>query len=292
MRIAFLGYGEAAKAFQNTLKEAAPSHGWSAWDIKLKDRATAAAMQARIEGDGVALLDGHAGYADADWIISAVTADQSPIALQALAPHLRQGQVVIDINSVSPGRKRDSAALCEGAGARYIDMAVMAPVHPKGHRTPVLVAGATADALGPELEAMGFSFKPVGFEPGAATTIKMVRSVFVKGLEAVMVESLLAAEAAGCRDAILESLSSSYPGLGWPVIATYHFERVMTHGKRRAAEMMESAATLDALGLNGDLAREIAAVDEAMGGLPAEPAADADLRQMLASALEARRKRS
>src|SRR5690606_29017336 len=131
-------------------------------------------------------------------------------------PHLRQGQVVIDINSGSPGRKAESAALVVARGARYLDMAVMAPVHPRGHRTPVLVAGAEAEALWLSLSALGFDGSVAGAEVGAATAIKMVRSLFVKGLEALTVETLLAAEAAGCREEILASLSASYPGLGWP----------------------------------------------------------------------------
>jgi hypothetical protein len=98
----------------------------------------------------------------------------------------------------------------------------------------------------------------------------MVRSLFVKGLEAITVECLLAAAASGCFDDILASLSKSYPGLEWPRIAEYHFERSTRHGKRRAAEMMESGATLDELGLSGGLAREIAGVQDRMGGLSAE----------------------
>jgi 3-hydroxyisobutyrate dehydrogenase-like beta-hydroxyacid dehydrogenase len=291
MRIGFIGYGEAGRAFCRSLAAVGNGIDFSAWDILCDDPATGTAMRARITGDGAEALSGPGGLAGADWVISAVTADQSMKAIEALVPHLRQGQLVIDINSVSPGRKEASAALVEGAGARYLDMAVMAPVLPRGHKTPVLVAGACAQALVPELKAMGFGFSVAGEAAGKATAIKMVRSVFVKGLEAITVEALLAARASGCLDEVYESLSSSYPGLGWPEIATYHFERVMTHGKRRAAEMMESGATLDALGLNGNLAREIAAVDAAMGGLPADaPRADA-LAETLGAVLKARRAR-
>ena len=79
-------------------------------------------------------------------IISAVTADQSLIAARSLLPHLVQGQVVIDLNSVSPGRKRETAVEVTAAGGAYLDMAVMAPVHPRGHRTPVLLVITGTDA--------------------------------------------------------------------------------------------------------------------------------------------------
>jgi 3-hydroxyisobutyrate dehydrogenase-like beta-hydroxyacid dehydrogenase len=261
MKIGFLGYGEAARAFHEGLSR--PGLVFIAYDILL-DREEGATSQA-IESGGGIVADTIATLADADWIFSAVTADQSLLAVEPLLPHLRQGQVLIDINSVSPDRKRQTAAAVEAAGATYLDMAVMAPVHPRKHRTPVLIAGHAAERLLPEFEALGFSVSIVGPTPGTATAIKMVRSLFVKGLEAITVEALLAAQAAGCFEEILASLSGSFPGLDWPKFAEYQFERTTIHGKRRAAEMQESAATLDALGLNGNLAREIAQVQDRTG---------------------------
>ena len=261
MRIGFLGYGEAARAFHGGLSR--PALAFIGYDILLeRDNGT---MRAEIESRGGSVAGKPAGLADADWIFSAVTADQSWLAVEPLLPHLGAGQVLIDINSVSPDRKRQTAAAVEATGASYLDMAVMAPVHPRKHRTPVLIAGRDAGRMLPELVSLGFSAAFVGEAPGAATAIKMVRSLFVKGLEAITVETLLAAEASGCLEAILASLAASFPGLDWPGFAEYQFERTTVHGKRRAAEMRESAATLDALGLNGDLAREIAAVQERMG---------------------------
>jgi 3-hydroxyisobutyrate dehydrogenase-like beta-hydroxyacid dehydrogenase len=265
MRIGFLGYGEAAQAFHAGLGGPALAHD------RLLD-ADAGEMRAAMLARGASPV-ALAGLAEADWIFSAVTADQSLLAVTPLLAHLRPGQMLIDINSVSPQRKRDTAAAVEATGARYLDMAVMAPVHPKGHATPVLLAGTSADALLPALLALGFDARVVGPEPGAATAIKMVRSLFVKGLEAITVETLLAAQASGCFDEIHASLSASFPGLDWDRFAGYQFERTSRHGRRRAAEMRESAATLDALGLQGDLARAIAAVQDAMGAVGAMPAA-------------------
>ena len=251
---------------------------FSAYDLK-DDDAMRAAMAERGVRHGASPAEAMAG---ADWIVSAVTADQSLEAAQAAAPALVQGQVFFDINSVSPGRKRATAAVVEGAGAAYVDMAVMAPVHPKGHATPVLVAGLPADKLAPDLAALGFSFDVIGPDPGSATAIKMVRSLFVKGLEAITVEALVAASASGCFDRVLASLSSSFPGLGWPENASYNFERTLRHGARRAAEMRESARTLDDLGLTGALADAIADVQDRMGALPATDLPQGDLANAVA----------
>lgn len=268
MKIGFLGYGEAARAFHEGLSRTGLS--FIAYDILLASDGNTVreAMHAR----GAEISETVAGLSDADWVFSAVTADQSLLAVEPLIPHLRQGQVVIDINSVSPGRKRETAAAVEAAGGDYLDMAVMAPVHPRRHQTPVLLAGAPAERLLPELLRLGFSAEIAGMAPGAATAIKMVRSLFVKGLEAITVEALLAAKASGCYEEILSSLSGSFPGLNWPQFAEYQMERTTRHGRRRAAEMRESAATLDALGLRGGLAAEIAEVQERMGACGVEQA--------------------
>ena len=261
MRIGFLGYGEAARAFHEGL--ARDGLTFLAYDIKLADPA-GGMREAMLERGAEPCLS-IVGLADADWVFSAVTADQSLLAIEPLLPHLRQGQVVMDINSVSPDRKRETSARVEDAGALYLDMAVMAPVHPRKHQTPILLAGPDAERLLPDLLELGFSGSVAGDRPGAATAVKMVRSLFVKGLEAITVETLLAAEASGCFDEILASISGSFPGLDWPRFAEYQFDRTMTHGRRRAAEMRESAATLEALGLNGPLANAIADVQESMG---------------------------
>jgi 3-hydroxyisobutyrate dehydrogenase-like beta-hydroxyacid dehydrogenase len=232
----------------------------------------------------VAVAETPAALAGADWMVSAVTADASLDAIDAQVPHLASGQLVIDVNSVSPERKRESARRVAATGAAYLDMAVMGPVHPRGHRTPVLVAGPEV----PELARLGFDVRSVGSDPGAATAIKMVRSLFVKGLEAITVETLLAAEASGCLDEILTSLSASFPGLGWPDFAAYQFERTLRHGARRAAEMRESAATVEALGLGGALAGAIADVQARMGAAGSAALAP-DLATTVSATLRRRR---
>ena len=215
MRIGFLGYGEAARAFHQGL--ARDDVSFLAYDIRLADLGSG--MREAMRESGADVCASVAGLAEADWIFSAVTADQSLSAIEPLLSHLRQGQVVVDVNSVSPERKRETASRVEAAGALYLDMAVMAPVHPRKHQTPMLLAGSEAERLLPELLALGFSGSVAGERPGAATAIKMVRSLFVKGLEAITVETLLAAEASGCFEEILASISGSFPGLDWPRFA-------------------------------------------------------------------------
>ncbi len=259
--IEFLGFGEAGQMFARTLRVHQPNLKITAWD-RLLD-APNDTMRDVMVTENVAAIRPEL-FGRADWIISAVNADQSLLAAESIAKHIMQGQVYIDINSVSPGRKKATAELVTAKGAHYIDMAVMAPVIPRGHATPTLIAGEMAAEIATSLTALGFDFRMIGAEPGQATAIKMVRSLFVKGLEAITVETLLAAEASGCYDDIVTSLRDSFPGLDWDRLPVYQFERTIRHGKRRAAEMRESAATISELGLIGPLAAAVAEVQDAM----------------------------
>ena len=181
-------------------------------------------------------------------IISAVTAASSLEAARSVAPHLTGNPYYLDINSVSPGRKQETAKLL-GERARYVDVAVIAPIHPARHQTPLLISGRHAEEISPLLRELEMQLTVVSDETGSAAAIKMIRSVMIKGIEALTLECFLAAERAGVLEEVTASLKNNYPTLDWTKIADYNLERMASHGERRAAEMEESAATLRELGL-------------------------------------------
>lgn len=290
MQVAFIGFGEAARAFTTSLKETGVE-GFAAYDI-LQGTDRSDAVEKAAAELGVVLADRPAAAIEgADWIVSAVTAASSLEAAQSVSGGLSSGQIYVDINSVSAKRKQETAALVRSKGARYVDMAVMAPVHPRGHRTPVLIAGDHAGEVADTLGRLEFDFRVVGDEVGAATSIKMIRSLFVKGLEAITVQAISAARQAGCYDEVYKSLSASYKVLGWPEYAEYQFERMMRHGVRRAAEMRKSANSMRELGFDngGFLADAIAAWHDEVGRLGCRIPEGADLGEIADMLLAARR---
>ena len=247
-RISFIGFGEAGQAIASGLRESGIER-IAAWDI-LFPETEGAKLRTAGEQMGVTLAHSAAGaVADADMIISAVTAASSYEAAESVAPHLTGNPYYLDINSVSPGRKQATAKLLDGK-ARYLDVAVVASIHPKRHRTPLLIAGPNADAVAPLLQEMEMQLKVVGPQTGAAAAIKMIRSVMIKGIEALTLECFLAAHRAGIVDEVADSMKNNYPGLDFREVADYNLERMASHGERRAAEMEESCATLRELGLD------------------------------------------
>ena len=247
-RISFIGFGEAGQAIASGLRDAGIER-IAAWDILFPDPAGAPLKTAgELIGVRVASSAGDA-VRETDMVISAVTAASSVDAARSVAPHLTGNPYYLDINSVSPGRKQETARLL-GERASYVDVAVIAAIHPARHRTPLLISGPHAEKISPLLRELDMQLSVVSPKIGSAAAIKMIRSVMIKGIEALTLECFLAASRAGVLEEVTASLKNNYPTLDWTKIADYNLERMASHGERRAAEMEESAATLRELGLD------------------------------------------
>jgi 3-hydroxyisobutyrate dehydrogenase-like beta-hydroxyacid dehydrogenase len=245
--IAFIGFGEAGQAIAAGLHEAGVET-MSAWDI-LFPQAAGETLKLAAQAAGVHCANSAAdAVRGVDLIISAVTAASSVDAAHAVKAHLAGAPYFLDINSVSPGRKQETAKLF-GDACLYVDVAVLAPIYPARHQTPMLLAGPHADAIAPTLASLGMRVSIAGAETGAAAAIKMVRSVMIKGIEALTLECFLAASRAGVIDEVAASMKNNYPGLDWARIVPYNLERMANHGERRATEMEEVADTLRELGV-------------------------------------------
>ena len=236
---ALIGFGEAGSTF-------ARAAGWPARAFDM-DPARAAVMA---ECGVTACADRAEALAGASLVLCLVTADAALDAARECAPFLAPGALWCDMNSVAPETKRAAADVIEAAGAHYLDVAVLAPVDPARMAVPLLLAGAAAARGERLLSAAGFThIRSVGGDVGRASAIKMIRSVMVKGIEALTAEMMLAAQAAGVTDEVLASLDASERAKPWAERADYNIERMTTHGLRRAAEMEESAKTLRSLGV-------------------------------------------
>ena len=252
-RIAFIGFGEAGQTIsRGLLGDSKPAI--RTYDI-LFGQAAGAPLAAAARALGVGLARDHAdAVREADLVFLAVTASSSLEAARSCLPGLAKGQLFLDINSVSPQRKIETAALVAPSGAAYVDVAVMAPAAPYLHKVPCLIGGPGAAALAPRALALGMKMELVAVEVGQASAIKMFRSIVVKGLEAILVESMTASSEYGVEARVLASLQETFPGIDWEKLAGYMIERVVSHGKRRAAEMREVAATLEGIGLEPTMA--------------------------------------
>ena len=246
--IGLVGYGEVGRILAEDLRR--QDVRVSACDLKLGSNSQAGALRDHAARHGVMLTASHADLAaQADFIISAVTASQAVPVAQACAPAVQPRAWFLDFNSASPGAKRRAAALIDGGGGRYVEGAVMTSIPPYRIKVPLLLGGGGARELAPLLVDLGFDAKVSSEQLGVASAVKMCRSVMIKGLEAMVIESFTTARAYGVEDAVLASLAETFPGINWEKQGAYFFQRVIEHGRRRSEEVREVAETVHEVGL-------------------------------------------
>jgi 3-hydroxyisobutyrate dehydrogenase-like beta-hydroxyacid dehydrogenase len=281
--IGMVGYGEVGKIFTAGLQGSVASV--SAWDIKFDAADTRNAELAHAAGAGVGAAESMADLCrQSDFIISAVTASNTLAVAQAAAQHIPPGAIFLDLNSASPGTKQQAAKAIDAAGGQYVEAGVMTSVPPYGIRVPMLLGGAQAQALAEALCGFGMDAKAVATEIGIASAIKMCRSVMIKGLEALVIESYAAARKYGVEDHMIPTLQETFPSIDWEAQGAYFFSRVVQHGKRRAEEMREAANTVREAGFEPLMAAAIAekhewVAQQARDGVFAGLAAKLDWRE-------------
>jgi 3-hydroxyisobutyrate dehydrogenase-like beta-hydroxyacid dehydrogenase len=248
-RIALIGFGEVGGIFGRDF--AASGFSVSTFDILLNAEGSRAAMLARAKSSKVRPYDTlDEAVRGADLVISAVTASSAAEVGKNAAPLLRVGQTYLDINSVSPDTKLKIARMMNQSSAAFVEAAVMAAVPPQRLKVPMLLGGAHAATAAEQLRAIGMNVKPISERVGVASAIKMCRSIIIKGLEAITVESMFTARRYGAEKQVLESLAATFPDMGWNgELPDYLISRVAEHGKRRAAEMREAAEAVADAGL-------------------------------------------
>lgn len=256
--IGFVGFGEAATAFSSGIKTEDKNNTLSfyAFDIKTDSKEFAEKkwqdyQQNAIQGcQTLNDLLVHSSL-----IFSLVTADQAIEVAKTIADlnhinALHNNILFLDCNSCSPQSKQMAEQLITAVGGRYVDVAVMSPVYPQRHLTPLLLSGPHAEAASEVLNTLGMNASIVGEQVGQASAIKLIRSIMVKGMEALSAECFLAAKKLNVDDQVLASLHHSSPELRWHEKSFYNLERMAVHGIRRSAEMQEAANMLNDLQLD------------------------------------------
>lgn len=276
LKLCFIGFGEAAEAFWSGMDHG-PVSSVNSYDSLTESPGTAAheAMQARCNALDVPVCASlGAAVSEADIVISVVTADQAFAVAEATAPLMKKGALFLDCNSCAPQTKQASASVIDAAGGRYVDVAVMAPVNPGKNRTPLLLSGAHVEDAKAVLDALAMNATIEAGPVGTASSVKMVRSIMVKGMEALIAECVLAGRLAGVDTQVLASLEHSHPGFDWEKRAGYNLERMTQHGIRRASEMEEVCHFLNHLGLEEPLSASTVRWQERLGhsGIVADPA--------------------
>ncbi|HKT77358.1 MAG TPA: DUF1932 domain-containing protein [Sphingobium sp.] len=264
--VGLIGFGEAGSTFAIAGQWHERAHVFDRKTDSTAEREAMVAAYAAAQVMGARFLED--ALSGVGLVLSLVTADQALAVAQAAADCLPAGAIYCDMNSVAPQTKQAAAQAIEAAGGHYVDVAVMAPVDPARLAVPLLLSGARAAEAQARLGALDFAnTQIVGEAVGRASSIKMIRSVMVKGIEALTAECVLAAQAAGVCAEVLASLDASEKAKPWDTRADYNLDRMLVHGLRRAAEMEEVVKTLEGLGTGAAMTRGTVERQRAIGAL-------------------------
>jgi 3-hydroxyisobutyrate dehydrogenase-like beta-hydroxyacid dehydrogenase len=249
LSIGFIGLGEAGSAIARGLVDAGAGTV-RAYDIAVESPARRRELESRAESAGVVLCPGLAALAGQSRILMCTVVGSVAVDVaESVCPFLTPDHVYLDLNSVSPEKKRRIAAVIGAAGGRFIEAAVMTNVPKFGHRVPMLLCGDAAPELIGKLAPLGMVLEDFGAEIGRASAAKMFRSLVVKGMEALLLEATMAAARYDVAKEVLDYVTMGYAGLDWNALADNLLTRTALHGTRRAHELLEVAETLEDMGI-------------------------------------------
>jgi 3-hydroxyisobutyrate dehydrogenase-like beta-hydroxyacid dehydrogenase len=209
--------------------------------------------------DGVeAAPDARAAAEGADLVLSLTSARVALEVVDRVAPVLGEDSLFADLNTAAPALKRELAAVVEGRGARFADVALLRGVPDWGIGTPSLVSGSGAERFAAIFGGLGMPVTVVGAAAGDAAARKLARSVFMKGVAAALGEALAAGERLGCEEWLRTDIEATMTGADARLVRRL-IEGSRTHAARRVEEMAAAVAMLEEL----DVEPRVAAASEA-----------------------------
>jgi 3-hydroxyisobutyrate dehydrogenase-like beta-hydroxyacid dehydrogenase len=258
--VGFMGFGEVAACFSAALIRNGVAV--AAYDLLLDQFAGIEVLKERAAGSNVTFLPLHEVIASSDFVISSVTSDVAPEVAIACVPHLNAGQVFIDLNATSPAVKRDIAAKLSASGLQFVEGAILSAIGVSGAESRVLVCGHKAALVADTLSKHGLNVKYYGGGIGRASTFKLLRSIFSKGVEALLLEARLAARQAGLDSEVWREIVETLDGHEFSEIGRNWMRSHGTAHARRYHEMVQVEALVQELGIDPLMTRATTAFFE------------------------------
>lgn len=252
--VAFIGYGDFAHALASALSQEGIEV--RAYVRPRGNPGAAAIRDQRMRSAGVrATASPGEALEGADIAIAAVPASSAAEVVAVCAPQLAAGQIYVDPSSALPSAKRSAAGIVEAAGAQYVDVAVLGTVIMSGAQVPMLAAGAGAAEWQRQAAAAGLNVTAIAGRAGDAALVKLLRSVYMKGRDALVFEMLLAARRHGVQDAVLASIGGPGEQVPFPNLAERVVCSLAVYAERRADELADAASLLHEVGIEPLMAR-------------------------------------
>jgi len=257
-RLGLVGYGEVGSTLGQGLRDEGLVQ-IVAYDKYAFDGPFSELIQSRAAAAGVPLVRSPEELAERSEIILGVTPGEASIeSANALAPHVGTEHIIVDLASATPKVKQSAGHALSGSNASFADASIMGTPHVDGHRLPILSSGPAAERFRDLMSPWGLKIEQVQGDLGAASGIKILRSVIAKGLEALLVECMLGARRYGIDEAVLTSFGRFMDSRSFLEIANFLLVTDVVHAERRFQEALMSASAIEEVGVDAIMTRATA----------------------------------
>jgi 3-hydroxyisobutyrate dehydrogenase-like beta-hydroxyacid dehydrogenase len=264
---AFIGFGELGSSLAGGLGHSGV-HLIRAYMRERSQPAAAAALAQRLHRAGVhrsASLE--EAIAGATAVLSVVPASASREVVESCAPLLDAGAYYVDLTAAAVADKREAAVLVGRAGALYVDVAVLGTVSTSGFEVPIVASGPGARGWQALVNPEGLAVEAIDAPAGHATLLKLLRSIYMKGRDALIVEMMLTARRYGLEDRVAASIQGPGERVTFPALAERVLCAVAVHAERRADELRGSSQIVREAGVDPVMTRAGSEVLRRLAGL-------------------------
>lgn len=237
LRVGIIGFGEVGQVFAKGLLEKT-KHVFI-YDILLEKNKNL--ITKKINNIGVQAVDGIEQIGDCcTLIISLVNSSASEVVAAEVAKGIRKGTVFLDLTTSTPLVKSKSEKIIVSNGGIYVDASIMGTVATEQQQVPLLIAGEQSVKVQALLNSLGFNCQAINHPNGGAASIKLLRSIFMKGLEALILETMITAKNYGVSDEVMQSISKTINNNDFTTFANALITTHVIHKNRRYKEVLDS----------------------------------------------------
>lgn len=245
-RVAFVGFGEVASVFSAALR--ARGTGVAAYDHNLERPGGPARLEQRARAPGIRFAPLAEAVRGAEIVLSTVRPQTAPDAARACAAHLRPGQLFVDLNTTSPAVKEGIGRAIAASGAGFAEGAVLGAVGAAGASAAILTGGPEGERAARALSELGLNARFYSPEVGKAATFKLLRGIFTKGAEALLLELLLAGRKAGMERDLWQDVSDFMSRNPFEKVASNWIRTHPAACARRHHELVQVVEAMRSLG--------------------------------------------
>jgi len=247
IKIGFIGFGEVASIFSKEMS--CKGAEIRIYDVLISQKGGLETIKKRMLNDNIQISSLEEVITKSDYILSTVPSQFAKSVAKNCVGYLRPKKVYIDLNSTSPFIKIEVSKIIQSAKADFVEGAILGAVGVTGSKTRILVTGEKGKEVAEVFNKLGMNVSYYSPEIGKASMFKMLRSIFSKGLEALILECLIAGKKAGIEKDLWDDITDFMSKKPFDQIAANWIQTHVVAHERRYYEISQVVETMKKIGV-------------------------------------------